>query len=205
MLCRKRLLHPRKLLGKVVVLYALCLVGCQSIKVHEYAPNPALQPNLDDIPKIEAPKLTLKDNLPKPPESGRAFFGVRAKQCDVPMLGKGTYVIGYFDYEGKSPARDAGLVVRDKIVEVNGRTNVTADDFTDYIPKVARNASYEIKIHRLTQLSGKYQTQIIIKSINSFGLPEKCVIGGKVSKCLIPTGVSDCDKLIENFNHFIAN
>lgn len=148
-----------------------------------------------NLPDVSKKSLSMEENLPGKPVSGRAFLGIRVSDCPASAtLGIGTYVIGYFTFNEKSPSRDAGIKIGDKVLSINSREGVNESNFTTYISSVAKTASYTIKIQRKT---GNYIVDHEF-TVLSFGLPDWCISSDRRQPCLNKPGLereNACEKL----------
>lgn len=151
------------------LLIVAILCGCQTPPTAPYSSSPPpiqVRPPIIDTDKIEKKNLVL--DLPAPPANGaRAFFGIKIRDCK--RNGKqGAYVAGYFFMYEKSPAKEAGILIGDEIIEINdNRIGINAVDLDNYITRVAFNVMYKFKIIR------DFESKVFeVKSIKRFpGIP----------------------------------
>lgn len=171
-----------------VFFVASTLVGCGSTPTATAPTQTGAQVSRNlPLPDVSRKSLHLhiEENLPDKPASGRAFLGLRTADCSDAHIGSGLYVIGFFEFNGKSPSRDAGIKIGDKILSINGRYGVNESNLTKYIQHVSKTMTYNIVIQRKTGPSLQQHSF----SVLSFGLPEDCISKDRVEPCLTKPGL----------------
>jgi hypothetical protein len=145
-------------------------------------PSQRREQNFPDIrPQKKVKKLSEVQADGRTP--GKAFWGLEPGYCIHPILGKGVYVIGFWQYNGKSPVKSAGLLAGDKLICINGHCDdFTTKDLSDYLFVLSPIAANEIDIQRVEN------SKITRKKIEfaSMKLPDSCISE--------TTGVAWCPK-----------
>lgn len=123
------------------------------------------------------------------PASGKAFYGIKLKDCVHPVLGSGAFVVGFFTYGSSSPVKEAGVLIGDQILLVNGHGEVTADEVSNYLKKIRSPAINSVVVRRIEE--GRIARRTI--EFSSIELPDSCVSPGRrMAVCVTPVDEATC-------------
>lgn len=161
------------------------LAACSS------SPSQRVEQNFPDIRSPERIKK-LSEVRADGRTPGKAFWGIEPGYCVHPSLGKGIYVVGFYHYDGISPAKAAGLSTGDKIICINGHCDdFTAKDISDYLFALSPVAVNDIDIQRIEN------SKVTNKKIefSSVKLPDSCISATTgIAWCAKPFGRVGCPK-----------